>query len=339
MVVEAVAPIALGDVERRFESSCYRVCNPSAPGLVVDHPDLAATPAAVAGVAGVVDGLWLLRIAGGFTAGVLTWLVVRRVSVTPAVSRRANAVVLVVLVELLVVVYWAATAPRGAVDAVPADVRLLLAVPLFPVLLGALSVCSPDTDRGVARLLAHPLMQHGGRISYALYLVHFPLLEVALVAMTRFDALAPGTAAAGLLVPHLVIGAVLLAHVAHRAVEEPVRRRMQAMADRRGVPASRPTGPGGRNPAALRPTGPEGRSSAALRPTEDPSRHRGSACRDERETRRADGVRRGAGRREGSRAVRPVPASATGGLEPPGPRGPAGPRRAPPAVPAAVPAT
>ncbi len=40
MVVEAVAPIALGDIERRFEGSCYRVCNPDAKprciGQIVD---------------------------------------------------------------------------------------------------------------------------------------------------------------------------------------------------------------------------------------------------------------------------------------------------------------
>lgn len=249
-----------------------RLCpRPTLAGLAM----LAATPAAVAGVAGATDGLWLARIAGGFTAGVLTWLVVRRTTVTPTVSRRAHAVVVLVLLELLVVVYWAATAPRGA--DVPADVRLLLAVPLFPVLLGALTL----TDRGVARWLAHPWAQHGGRISYALYLVHFPLMEVALVAMTRFDAIAPGTAAAGLLVPHLLVAAVVLAHAAHRLVEEPARRALQARLPR------------------------QHRSGAG---TEDPSRQQGSACRDEREPRRAD-VRRAVGRRAGRRAARPVPST------------------------------
>ena len=37
MVVEAVAAIALGDIEGRFESTCYRKSDPRAPGLVVER--------------------------------------------------------------------------------------------------------------------------------------------------------------------------------------------------------------------------------------------------------------------------------------------------------------
>jgi peptidoglycan/LPS O-acetylase OafA/YrhL len=180
--------------------------------------------AAAVGVAGVSAWLWAIRLAGGFVAGVLVWLVVRGVAVTPRVARRANAVALIAIVELVVVVYWAASAPSTA--AVPAATRLLLAVPLFPVLLGALALGDPA--RGVAGRLAHPVVERGGRRSYALYLVHFPVMEVALVAMTRFPAIGPHTAAAALLVPHLVALALVLAAVAHRWVEEPARRWMLA---------------------------------------------------------------------------------------------------------------
>lgn len=223
---------------------------------------LAATPVTVVAVIGSFEGFWAVRIAAGFTAGVLTWLVVRRIPRTEVVSRWAHRVLLVALAEVALVVYWAATAPPTA--SFSADARVFLAVPLVPVVLGALAL----TDRGLARVLSTDRMQYGGRISYALYLVHFPLIEMALVVMTRVPALAPHTAAAALLVPHVLAASLLLAAAAYRWVEEPARVWM-------------------------------------LR--RDPSRHVGSARRDDREARRIHAIRRGVGRRGGSHAVRPAP--------------------------------
>lgn len=214
--------------------------------------------AAAAGLAGMSQWLWAVRLAGGFVAGVLVWLVVRGVAVTPQIARRANTVTLVVLVELVVVVYWAASASPTA--AVPAATRLLLAVPLFPVLLGALALGDPA--RGVAGRLARPAVERGGRRSYALYLVHFPLMEIAMVAITRFPAIGPGTAAAALLVPQLVVLSLVLAAAAHRWVEEPARRWMLA---HRPAYDSSPAGAGpagGATPIPLR-RGRRGGSHAA----------------------------------------------------------------------------
>lgn len=72
--------------------------------------------------------------------------------------------------------------------------------------------------------------------------------------MTRFPALGPQTAAAALLVPHVLVGSALLAAAAYRFIEEPAR---VWMLDR------------------------------------DPSRRVGSARRDAREARSAQG--RGSG--------------------------------------------
>ncbi|MHC1561831.1 acyltransferase family protein [Actinomycetospora sp. C-140] len=234
---------------------------------------LAATPTAAAAVLNALDGdwggFWAVRLAAGFTAGVLTWLVVRRVPATRAVSRWAHRVLLVVLAEVGVVVYWAATAPSTAT--ITPDARTYLAVPLLPLLVGALAL----TDGPVARALGTRRLRHGGRISYALYLVHFPLIEMALVAMTRIPALAPDTAAAALLVPHLAVAALVLAHLAYRYVEVPGQAWMR---DR------------------------------------DPSRRRGSARRDTAETRRPEVTppsgRRAVWRRGGSHAARPAAAAA-----------------------------
>ena len=175
--------------------------------------------ALVVRLAGLDDWLWAVRLTGSFVAGVLVWLVVARVRVTPLVARRANAVALLALAEILLVVYWAAAAPETAT--VPAATRLAVAVPLFPVLLGALALGDPA--RGLAGLLARPAVQRGGRRSYALYLVHFPVMEVALAAMTWFPAIGAHTAGAALLVPNLLPVALVLAALAHRYVEEPAR--------------------------------------------------------------------------------------------------------------------
>lgn len=234
---------------------------------------LAATPTAAFAVHAALNGAWAgfwgVRLVAGFTAGVLTWLVVRRVPRTSTVSRWAHRVLLFVIAEIVVVVYWAATAPPTAT--VSADARVYLAAPLLPVLLGALAL----TDGPVARALGTPRLRHGGRISYALYLVHFPLIEMALVVMTRIPALAPDTAAAALLVPHLVVASLVLAHLAYRYVEEPGQAWMR---DR------------------------------------DPSRRRGSARRDTADVRRPEVVppsgRRAVGRRGGSHAARPAAAAA-----------------------------
>ncbi|GAA4855185.1 acyltransferase [Actinomycetospora corticicola] len=183
---------------------------------------LAASPVAVVPFLTAGSGesgawVWLLRIAGGFTAGMLTWLVVDRLPRTPVVELWAGRLVLAVLAETVLVAYWAASAPATA--SVPAADRLWLAVPMFPVLLGALCVA-----RGrLVDWLSSPRLQHGGRISYAIYLVHFPLIEITVVAMTRFPALAPNSSLAALAIPHVLVASVLLAHLAYRWIEEPAR--------------------------------------------------------------------------------------------------------------------
>jgi peptidoglycan/LPS O-acetylase OafA/YrhL len=183
---------------------------------------VAASPIALVSLGSAESGetgawAWALRIGGGFTAGMLTWLVVSRIERTPRVELWAQRVVLGVVAETVLVAYWAASAPASA--AIPAADRLWFAVPMFPLLLGALCLARG----GVVRFLSHPRLQHGGRISYAIYLVHFPLIEITVVAMTRFPALAPNSSLAALAVPHVLVGSVLVAHLAYRWIEEPCR--------------------------------------------------------------------------------------------------------------------
>ncbi|WNV74818.1 acyltransferase [Geodermatophilus sp. DSM 44513] len=180
---------------------------------------------------------WLVRIGGGFLAGALTCLAVRRIRVTPRVERVAAGVAVLAVVEILVGLWWGhwrgqGTAEHGGVVVV-----------LFPVLVGALAL----STQGLSRVLSRDALVHGGRISFSLYLVHIPLFEIAWTHMEWWPAIAPGTGLSALLVPHLLLAALVLAHLLHRFVEEPSRLLLRdrgpgrwARGDRRqGVPAPR----------------------------------------------------------------------------------------------------
>jgi hypothetical protein len=123
---------------------------------------------------------------------------------------------------------------------------------LFPLLVGALAVA----DRGPAMLLSRPWAVRGGHLSYALYLVHIPMLEVYWLALRRFGVLGPDTVLAPA-VGVLVLGlTVPVAALGFRLVEEPARRRMRAM-----LPAAPPPGGARREPAPV-----EAAPSAAEQP-------------------------------------------------------------------------
>jgi peptidoglycan/LPS O-acetylase OafA/YrhL len=108
-----------------------------------------------------------------------------------------------------------------------------MVIALFPLLVGALAVA----DRGPAMLLSRPWAVRGGQLSYALYLVHIPMLEVYWLTLRRFAALGPGTFLAYAVGVAVVLLTVPVAALGFRLVEEPARRRMRAM-----LPAS-PRGP------------------------------------------------------------------------------------------------
>ncbi|MGH3977480.1 MAG: acyltransferase family protein [Pseudonocardiaceae bacterium] len=154
---------------------------------------------------------WAMRILGGFTSGMLVWLALRRVPRTPRVSRIAGWVALAAIVEIGIVLWWAA-----AIDSYEAKNVAVLA---FPVLLGALAL----GDRGPAAVLSRPWAVHGGRISFSLYLIHIPIIELYWTAMDNIPAMAAGTALATLVLPHLLVISLLAAHLLWRWVEEPAR--------------------------------------------------------------------------------------------------------------------
>jgi peptidoglycan/LPS O-acetylase OafA/YrhL len=156
---------------------------------------------------------WAARIGAGFLAGAFTCLAVRRVAITPRVERVAAVVAALVVAEILLGLWWGHWRSPGG-----GEHGGVVAV-LFPVLVGSLAL----TGRGLGRLLATDPMVHGGRISYSLYLVHIPAFEILWTNMGWYPAIAPGSALGSLLVPHVLLGCFLLAHLSYRYLEEPAR--------------------------------------------------------------------------------------------------------------------
>jgi peptidoglycan/LPS O-acetylase OafA/YrhL len=92
----------------------------------------------------------------------------------------------------------------------------------------------------MSRWLSTDAMVLGGKISFSLYLLHMPILEIGYTLMAWYPRLAPGTRLGTLLLPHLFLTAVLLAYLVHRFVEEPARLSLRGVRLPRRLPGRRP---------------------------------------------------------------------------------------------------
>jgi peptidoglycan/LPS O-acetylase OafA/YrhL len=193
---------------------------------------------------------WAVRVLCGFSAGVLAHLVVRRLAQRPGDRVRRSASALAASLPLAI----AAGLFAGELLGPGRGGAVLVA---FPVLVGALALA----DRGPAMLLAGRWAVRGGRISYALYLVHIPMFEVLWLAQEHL----PNRLHQASLTGHAVglavlVGTLPVAALLHRAVEEPARRRLARL-----VPARRPARPIVFIPAPVTPA-PAGWQSAVVPP-------------------------------------------------------------------------
>jgi peptidoglycan/LPS O-acetylase OafA/YrhL len=175
----------------------------------------------------VIAWSWLLRIGAAFLAGALTCLVVRRVRRTPRVEEAAATCALVSVGAIAVGLWWGDW--RGIDDDHSAFGGIV--VLFFPVLVGALAL----SRTGLSALLSREPVVHGGRISFGLYLVHIPVFEVFWTLMEWWPKIAAGTSLWALLLAPVLLSTFVLAHLAHRFVEEPARKQL-----RRVVPVRRP---------------------------------------------------------------------------------------------------
>lgn len=185
-----------------------------------------------------------IRILTEFTAGAITYLIVRRFLPADRPDPRARverlATTLSVVMPVLVVVgaivlgtLPAAQAPitNPSPDAEPLPPYFhLLLVPLLIVWIGALAL----SRRGLARGLATKTLVLGGFISYSLYMTHlvwFGLWRAGL----RAAGISGGVVYA-LAVVVLVAGSLVIAWAMWRWVEEPAREWMRGLVGARRKP-------------------------------------------------------------------------------------------------------
>lgn len=144
------------------------------------------------------------RIAGEFTAGAMAWVVWRQ-------RLRPGLWGDVVIVACTV----------GAWGLLLSGQAWLWTIPLFAIMIPAIACATGP----VGRALAHPVTQWGGRLSFAVYLVHIPVFTVAVnwVIPAHMYVHHSGRAAllylGGIVVVSFALGALL-----HHGVEEPARR-------------------------------------------------------------------------------------------------------------------
>ena len=111
-----------------------------------------------------------------------------------------------------------------------------VAMIIWAFVFGCVFVCGKDPlARGlgfVRAVLLHPWLQHLGKISYPLYLIHWPLIIVFLFVLLRWQ---PGLTATQAALTMLGVGMPLLlfaAHVLHRLIERPAMAFGKALLDR-----------------------------------------------------------------------------------------------------------
>jgi peptidoglycan/LPS O-acetylase OafA/YrhL len=186
--------------------------------------------------------MWLARLAGEFACGVLLSSALSGegpvragAAVGPRLASWLGPVSVTVAVAWL---YLVAVLDRAWLG------PLVLAV--FPPLVVALAL----GDGGLQRWLGSRPMVLGGGLSFALYLVHVPLLKLFRDALDHgLVPIDPGDQVYGELA--VVAGSVLVAYLLFRHVEEPVRRRLRSFEPR--LPAGEPleVSPGSRTAAEV----------------------------------------------------------------------------------------
>jgi len=186
-----------------------------------------------------------IRILTEFSAGALTYVVVRRfmpdAAADPAARVERIATWLSILLPVLVIAgaiflgSWSFAQPPIAIGAsgdaepVPPYFHLLL-VPLLIAWIGALSL----SRRGLARFLSTRTLVLGGFISYSLYMTHLVWFGLWKAGMSK--AHITSGALYDICAVALVAGALVIAWLMWRLVEEPAREWMRTIVGVRRKP-------------------------------------------------------------------------------------------------------
>ena len=178
------------------------------------------------------------RIATEFTAGAITYLIVQRLSErermhTPAAWLSAILPALVVAGAVILAWLPAAQPPANAVnpDAEPLPPYFhLTLVPLLVAWIGALALARS----GVARALSTRTLVLGGFVSYSLYMTHLVWMGLWRAGMNVAGVESGALYAAGVVV--LIVGALVIAWLMWKVVEEPAREWMRGLVGTRRTP-------------------------------------------------------------------------------------------------------
>lgn len=181
--------------------------------IVLAYGVMLASLASV-GFLAATSELGLLRVAAGFSAGVVVWLWTRDDLLSDKACFMAAAIGIAGLLATILLMPATALADQA----------------LWPVPWFVLLVLGLTADRGpFARLLSSPLAIALGRVSYSLYMVHvWVIFSVRTFLASRLDAATQGLAVA-VLAPVASVGVATLMFL---VIEEPFRKRARAFARR-----------------------------------------------------------------------------------------------------------
>ena len=183
--------------------------------------------------------VWILRIVCEFVTGMLLCAAASRLRLTPRVRRAAGFGAMLTVVSGVAWLYVV-----REIDGHPAWWSRAIVVLFVPLIFFLAIGTGPLHD-----LLASPALVLGGGISYALYLVHSPMLNLFrdVTEFTGVFYLAPRPRyyAELLFIPVIIVAAWVL----YRFFEEPVRKLMRGMLD---TPFARTRGPVPAPPEDLR---------------------------------------------------------------------------------------
>ena len=184
------------------------------------------------------------RILCEFTAGAITYLIVRRflpdaaADPKPRIQKLASTLSIVLPLVVIAGAVFLGNLPAAQPpttnlsadsEALPPYFHLLL-VPFLIAWIGALAL----SRRGLARTLSTRTMVLGGFISYSLYMTHLVWFGLWRAGMNAVGIDGGALYAIGLL--GLIAGALAIAWLMWRFVEEPAREWMRALAGARRTP-------------------------------------------------------------------------------------------------------
>jgi peptidoglycan/LPS O-acetylase OafA/YrhL len=185
----------------------------------------------------LVPGMIPLRILSEFFGGAFTALIVMRYGRSARLPWFLRpTVVFVVIVAVIFVVqrfdpfrrYNMGLDWRINGHMMWGSAETVVVVPLFLLLIGSLAISGREP---MAWLLRTKLLIWGGKISFALYLVHWLVIDVMRhVIQTKLKLTdVPTSWEYRLIVLGFIALTILIAHVLHRYFEEPTRRAMRRM--------------------------------------------------------------------------------------------------------------